>query len=355
MQSKGISLWVYELPGKIRENKAPVFITYSDLFKEFNLEINNVNEEMIRRVVDWLEENNLETEPNIEFAPTNANLRIQEKNSDTAEFDKLPLSSLPCAHIGREKLPIIINNDFKLNLVADEIIKKKENAFLILEDINHGPIGIIDTYSFAKFIKLKDELCDISQIVRPIYICAKSTDSLIAVIDDMIDKEKPYLIITDEHNVITGFSSLNGLLKEYYPLTKPYLILSKIENLVNDTLRLQGCNEIDYQRIINEPQKERLEKKFNGRLPIVSDLTVGQKFDILKKKGKQMRLKFGENHSTYLGYIEAKLVEFLNIRNKYCHFSNALHFNNEDLLYLNEFYTLLQKYILILIQKPKQQ
>ena len=115
MQSKGISLWVYELPGKIRENKAPVFITYSDLFKEFNLEINSVNEEKIRRVVDWLEENNLKTEPNIEFAPTNANLRIQEKNSDTAEFDKLPLSSLPCAHIGREKLPIIINNDFKLN------------------------------------------------------------------------------------------------------------------------------------------------------------------------------------------------------------------------------------------------
>ena len=355
MQSKGISLWVYELPGKIRENKAPVFITYSDLFKEFNLEINSVNEEKIRRVVDWLEENNLKTEPNIEFAPTNANLRIQEKNSDTAEFDKLPLSSLPCAHIGREKLPIIINNDFKLNLVADEIIKKKENAFLILEDVNHGPIGIIDTYSFAKFMKLKDELCDISQIIRPIYVTAKSTDSLIAVIDDMIDKEKPYLIITDEHNIITGFSSLNGLLKEYYPLTKPYLILSKIENLVNDTLKIIGCNEIDYKNSVRPDQRERFEDKLKGRQATVSDLTIGQKFDILRIKMKNRKHRFGENHSTNINDIEVKLADFFKIRNKYCHFNNALHFNNVDLIYLTEFYTLIQKFITILIQKPKQQ
>lgn len=351
MQSKGISLWVYDLPAKIRANKEPIFISYSAFFKEFNEEIENINEEKIRRVIDWLDENNLETEPKIEYAPTNANLRIQEKNNNPGEFQKLPLSSLPCAHIGRDKLPIIINNDFKLNLVADEIIKNKENAFLILEDGNQSPIGIIDTYSFAKFINLKNELFDINQIIRPIYIFAKYSDSLIEIIDNMINQEKPYLIITDENNVVTGFSSLDGLLREYYPLTKPYLTLSKIENLVNDTLKKIGCTELDCKKIMNEHQIKRLK----GRPPVISDLTIGQKFDIIKSKKKQLAVKLGENILEIYTEIEPKIPEFTEIRNKYCHFSNALHFSNTDLLYLKEFYSLVQNFAKFLNQTPNIQ
>jgi len=351
MQSKGISLWIYELPGKIRENKQPVYILYTQLFQEFNEDIQYINEEKIKRVADWLDENNLETEPKIELAPANANLRIQEKKPESYEFEKLPLNSLPCAHIGREKLPIILNNNFKLNLVADQIVQKKEEAYLILEDNNQNPIGIIDTYSFAKFINLKNESCDINQIIRPIFICAKSSESLMKIVDEMIENNKPYLIITDENNSVTGFSSLNGLLKEYYPFTKPFLILSKIENLFNDSLKLLGCTEVDYKNIVREDQRERFFKKLRGRQPTVYDLTIGQKFDILRKKKTYINLKFGKNYSNYIDEIEKKWDEFHAIRNKYCHFNNTLHINNTDLLFLQEFCSLIEKFGLILITK----
>jgi hypothetical protein len=353
MNKKGITVEIYNAAETIRENKISIFFKFLELLSNFYIEENNITKENIERVIDWLDQNNLGTEPSLEYAPHNATIEVfyKENTSRLNTLEKLPLSALPSAHLDRSKLPILSKVDLTLNTVARKIIQNNEDAFLILEDEDGTPIGIIDTYSFAKFESLKNQYNDVTEITRPIYEIAQKTESLLDIIDKMIHSGKPYLIITNEDDKISGFSNLSNLLKEYYPLTKPYILLHKIENLVNDSIKLCGFTENDFLKIV---RSDRRDFRNTGQALKLNDLTIGQKLELLISKKDILVKSHGNDITIFIGEINEKRQSFSKIRNRYCHFNNALHFNNEDTKQLSDFLLILNKFILYLSQTKPQ-
>jgi len=337
---KGISELFSKIAQNIQQTGDSESLDFSDLLTHFYVDVQNHDKENIDRITEWLDSRNLFAVPDLLCAHSTAQITICSKGNPLdldGLNEKLPISTLPCARITRDKLPIINEINLTLNSVADEIINKNQNAFLILENKDGTPNGIIDAHSFATFLKSGNKT-DIKDLVRKIFLIAKSNDSLIAAIDLMITEEKPYLIITNKINQITGFASLNTLFREYYPLTKPYLLVLKIENLLNQIIKEVGFKEEHFLSVI---PSEQIFNRLKGESATMNDLTIHEKTTLLNKHIVLIGKKYGDKVQQKIPIICKELVPANKVRNDIFHFRKTLYINNIDLNKLNNAISLL--------------
>ena len=347
---KGISDVFSNIANNIQRTGSSEGLDFIEILGHFYIDTKNYGKEDIDRIVSWLDSRNLFAVPDLLCAHSTAEIMICSKNN-VEDLDglseKLPISTLPCAKITREKLPIISELNLTLNSVADEIIQKNQNAFLILENKDGTPHGIIDAHSFATYLKSGNKT-NIKDLVRKIYLIAKSTNSLIKTIDLMITEEKPYLIITNKAGQITGFASLNTLFKEYYPLTRPYLLVIKIENLLNQSLKEIGFKE---EHFVSVMPSEQVINRLKGESATMEHLTIFEKTTILNKYITFIGKKFGSNLQQKIPEICKDLIQANKIRNDLFHFRKTLYINNSDLDNVNKAVEQLNNLLSILIHK----
>jgi len=321
--SKGITAKFYELAHDIQVNGLPVMMDFSELLENFSVSPpSNKTVDDIERIINWLEGRRLKAEPNLRSVPDSAKIKISPRNNTIDIYEaqeQLQLNALPCAHIGRENLPLIkIDNECNLNVIVTEIIQHKEQAVLIVEDQSGKPKGIIDAYSFATFIKSNSANTKVEDIMHPIFLISKSTDSLTLTIDRMINENKPYLIIINDNNHITGFTSLQGLFKEFYPISKPFFLISKIEALINKVLKKIDYPDSDY---INEVPPEQLARRLKGGMPGPTILTLGEKIQLLNSSDNiHMNTKYSVSVRSIISSGYNILNQATNARNNILHF-----------------------------------
>lgn len=349
----GVTSEIINAAEKVMNTGEPICFSFRDLLEHFFITKEDISRADTDRIVDWLDDRSLFAVPNLECAPPKAIITIYSKiNSSHRDdlFEKLPLSALPCANITREKLPIINGVNLSVNSVAEEILKHNQNAFLIIENQSGNPLGIIDTYSFAKFINDNKIISHISEIIRPIYICAKTTDSLIDTIDKMIATGRHYLIIT-ENEKITGFTSLNGIFTEYYPVTKPFLLITKLESLINQALKIIGFNEFDFESII--PTLER-PHRLKGKPATAANLHLDEKIKLINRDLKKILNKFGEKLLSPIEKILQNWKQVNRLRNDIFHFRKTLHISQGDIEILSEAVASFDNIVLILTQSKNK-
>jgi CBS domain-containing protein len=348
----GISLEIFNTAEKIHETGNSATYLFTDLIKQFDINPDNLTKDDINRVIEWLDDRGLATVPNLEFAPPKAIIEIHPKrNIDNLYLsEKLPLSSLTCANITREKLPIINTLNLTLNSVAKEVLNNNLNAFLILEDESGKPLGIIDAHSFAKYLNSKNKDTNILETVRPIYICAKNTSSLTETIDLMISENKPYLIITDKNSKIIGFAGLNELFKEYYPLTKPYLLIAKFESLLDQILKEIGFTEYHFESIIPTEQRPG---RLNGKTAQSHNLHLSEKITLIVTQKKMITEKFGTNIIDEIEAISGIKKNITTLRNDIFHSRKRLHISREDTEIIDTCVSIMYKFLIIITQKTK--
>lgn len=348
--TKGISDVFSNIAHNIQRTGSSQDLDFIEILKHFYIDTKNYNKEDIDRIVSWLDSRNLFAVPDLLCAHSTAEITICSK-SNVEDLhglsEKLPISTLPCAKITRDKLPVINELNLTLNSVADEIIQKNQNAFLILENKDGTPHGVIDAHSFATYLKSGNKT-NVKDLVRKIYLIAKSADSLIKTIDLMIAEEKPYLIITNKAGLITGFASLNTLFKEYYPLTRPYLLVIKIENLLNQSLKEIGFKE---EHFVNVIPSEQIINRLKGESATMKHLTIYEKIVILTKYITFIGKKFGPSIEQKIPGICEDLILANKVRNDMFHFRKTLYINNTDLGNLSKAVEQLNNLLSILIHK----
>lgn len=334
MAAKGISYEIHEIVQNVKKTGMPSLMQIEPFLRHFSVDPKEKTVEDIERIQNWLLSRKVVVEPEISASPPNAVISIKPKPSDfnrNEAHEKLQLLALPCAHMGRENLPIVSSTEWTLNKMASLMIERNESALLLIEDETGKPKGVIDAVSFARHIESNDTNSSLEQLIRPIFFCANSTDSLIETIDKMIKEDKPHLIITNDEGHIVGFTDLHGIFREFFPISRPFFMISKIEGMLTEVLINLGFGDDDYLESIEGEQREA---RLKGGRPGPHILTMGEKVKLLSK-GKLAALSC----DTVTKEMITAGIKFLNAatssRNNILHF-RSLKPSEKDLQNLNE-------------------
>lgn len=143
--------------------------------------------------------------------------------------------------------------------------------------------------------------------MRP-HVEVKDTDSLFQVINRII--ESSYVLVRNEHRVITGILTTTDLSQQFQDLAEPFLLIGEIENHIRSLIDGR-FTQPELAAVKNENDPDRL-------IESVADLTLGEHIRLIENPSNWARLGLRADRAVFVKELDG----VRQLRNDVMHFDS---------------------------------
>lgn len=291
-----------EIVKEITANKDTAFrISPRDLLRYLGCEKRTSGN--IAYVNNFLQSNNLITEPDYKDVWLDGEIIIRHKDTAKTKLGKnpiLPISILPSAN----KPPQTINRDAKISEAVTLMMINNYSQLPVMSNPK-SVAGFISWETLAVAITNGNKSEDVKDYLKTDVKILNRDTPLIEAIKIVI--QEGIVLVQEKDKSLCGIITIADISKQFFTLTEPFLLLERIENLIRLMLNEKFLVE-DLKNLCREGEKTP---------QFIDDLTFGQYIRLIEVENNWEKLNLKIDRTSFI----KKLDEVREIRNDVMHFN----------------------------------
>lgn len=281
------------------------------------------------RIDSYLQQHNLETEPNYTNVYIDGELILKHKAKATSKTEADPIQRiniLPSAN----KTPIGVNRDAKLSDAITLMMMYNYSQLPVFSN-PRSVAGFISWESIGAAITNGISSDDVKDYLTYDLTIVPYDIPLLEAIKTVIEKE--FVLVQKQDKLFSGIVTVADISSQFLVLTEPFLLLEQIENLI----RLLLDN-----KFLVDDLEEFNEEGTNKGIESIDDLSFGQYIKLIERPINWNKLNLQIDRATFI----KELNGVREIRNDIMHFDpeGITQVQRESLNNMARFLTELRRY-----------